>query len=100
MDTPSNKLTVRMNWRVFTHPHVLCRAQNESCRRGARLVSLSVCRPVGIQIMTHFKRQNCSIGFSPLPLLAIRLSVWEACWQSILSFSLVCQEKQLPVVFL
>lgn len=77
MDTPNSKLAVRMDWRFFTHPHVLCQTQEESWGWGGRLVGLSLSPPFGIySTVSAFTYcitwcQNCTNGFWLWPLLTI-----------------------------
>lgn len=67
MHTPRNKLAVRMDWRFFfsTHPHVLCQTQKESWGWGVRLVSFSVCPPIGLQSVTQLGRCSFRVLFEP-----------------------------------
>lgn len=77
MHTPRNKLAVRMDWSfVFfsTHPHVLCQTQKESWGWGVRLVSFSVCPPIGLQSVTQLGRCSFRVLFEPsYAVCAIRI---------------------------
>lgn len=77
MHTPRNKLAVRMDWSFFffsTHPHVLCQTQKESWGWGVRLVSFSVCPPIGLQSVTQLGRCSFRVLFEPsYAVCAIRI---------------------------
>lgn len=107
MDTPNSKLTVGMNWRFFTHPHVLCQKQNESWGLGRQVfcvpflwfstVSVIHSGKCPFLILSHSSYITLSSKIVQLDLdcdiyswLGKLSPVWEAHWQSILFFRGKC----------